>query len=260
MSRSYKDVHLKKHYVYSVDELMAECDVVRNTVSNWRRDGLRASDDNHPLMFNGAEVIRFHKKRRARTNSPLRVGQFKCVACKGRVFPDIESVQIDQSSSGSCLAFGQCPDCGTRVRKRLTATNCDKIKVCIDTNTSLDSLDEEIEETPVSIVNDGHCENETFSKPNDRIIHAWLARAGCWDVKTTDAKNATIRTFETFCHEKCFSKLNVSDVGGFREELKRSVDPASQHLHRPPQGIPLARFSFLVDQSGWVQGVEQIFV
>ena len=68
MSRSYRKIRPKKHYVYGTEELMTLYDVSRNTVSNWVKDGLRKSDSGVPSIFNGAEVKRFHEERRAQTS------------------------------------------------------------------------------------------------------------------------------------------------------------------------------------------------
>lgn len=106
MSRSYKKLPVKKDFVYTTDELVRLIGVTKNTVSNWGKEGLRPSDGNIPYIFNGSEVIRFHKERRARSSVKLRKGQFKCFSCKGRVFPDPNSLSIKDHGLGMKSIWG----------------------------------------------------------------------------------------------------------------------------------------------------------
>ena len=256
MSRSYRKIRPKKHHVYGTEELMTLYDVSRNTVSNWVKDGLRKSDSGVPSIFNGAEVKRFHEERRASSTVELRLGQFKCFSCKGRVFPDPETVSCDVANSGKVSIWARCPDCGGALSKRVTETVCNKILNCVDTNTSLVSLDEGIEQTPVGIGNDQSPDSEVLNKVNDRILHDWLRFAGCWDQKTISAKLATIRLFEDFCGGKAFSKLTQKDVSGFRDSLKASVEgtakkPFSKSTVRHRASHLMSFLEWLVEQKGF---------
>lgn len=228
MSRSYKKVRPKKDWVYTTEGLARLYGVHPNTVSNWVKDGLRKSDNGVPSVFNGAEVKRFHKERRVDSNVKLRLGQFKCFSCKGRVFPDPQSVSSDSSSDGRISIWGQCPDCLGVLAKQVNERDCDKIMYCVDTNTSLASLDEENERVPVGGGNERLTGSQFLDKVNDRILHEWLQFAGCWDHKTISAKLAAIRLFEAFCGGKEFSKISKEHVVGFRDSLKMSVDPSNE--------------------------------
>ena len=261
MSRSYKNVRPKKHYVYSVPDLMALYGVERNTVTNWVKEGLRRSDNGVPYIFNGAEVKRFHKSRRQVSNVKLRIGQFKCLGCKGRVFPEPRSLSPCRPKNGSFSYSGACPDCGAVVLKRVNETDCDKILHCINTNTSLASLDEGREQAPVDIGNDRCLDFRISHKVNDRILYDWLQFAGRWDQKTILAKLATIRGFEKFCDGKAFSKLIKDDVTGFRDGLKASVEtstgaPASISTVRHRASHLKSFLEWLIEQKGY-QGLNK---
>ncbi len=65
MTRLYKGVRVKRHRVYSLDDLMKLYKVSRNTVSNWVMAGLIPSDKQRPHRFRGDVLIRFHAARRA---------------------------------------------------------------------------------------------------------------------------------------------------------------------------------------------------
>lgn len=228
MSRSYKNIRPKKHFVYTVEDLTRLFGVVPNTVSNWVKDGLKTSDDKLPYIFNGEEVKRFHDDRRQKNERKLRRGQFKCMTCKGRVFPEPQTVSMVGFNGGSFSFFGQCPDCGAAVAKRVNETDCDKILHCINTNTNLSSLDEGIESVQGGIVKELSAKHQSLSKPNDRILHEWLQFAGQWDQKTISAKLAAIRLLEDFCGGKAFSKLTKDDVVRFRDSLKESVEATAE--------------------------------
>lgn len=199
-------------------------DVTRNTVSNWVKDGLRPSDDATPYVFCGAEVKRFHDAKRIARNTRLRIGEFKCFGCKGRAFPNSDSIEKLPLENGGFNLRARCSVCRNTVNKRLNETDCDRILKCVDTNTSLDSLDEAIDELPAHIGNEGilKCEGGYFA--NDRILHDWLQFAGRWSAKTVVAKLAAIRRFEAFCGGKTFSKIAKLDVSRFREQLKSNAE------------------------------------
>lgn len=100
MSRSYKNVRPSKHFVYTVEDLMGLYKVSRNTVSNWVKEGLGASDKSSPYVFNGSEVKRFHEAKRLTSSATLRKGEFKCLSCKARVFPDIRTLSRRVTKDG----------------------------------------------------------------------------------------------------------------------------------------------------------------
>jgi integrase len=224
MSRSYKKIILKKHFVYSVEELMELSGVCRNTVSNWVKEGLSPSDTSRPYVFRGAEVTRFRDARQLRSVKPLRIGQFGCFACKEKVFPQVGTVHQGKFKNGQIALGARCSDCEASVTKIVNETDCDKIMQCVVTNTSLDSLDEESGPVEAGIGKVSPPESAELYFLNDRILHEWIKYAGRWSVKTVDAKLAAIRQFEEFCDGQAFAKLSKDDVTRFRDHLKSRVE------------------------------------
>jgi integrase len=256
MSRSYKNVRPKKHFVYTVDDLMTLYGVVRNTVSNWVKEGLKPSDGFTPYVFHGTEVKRFRDARRPTNKTHLRKGEFKCLVCGYRMFPAPESLSCRAAKNGLFGLWGTCSNCGRVVTKIVNETDCDKILKCADTNTSLASLDDGYEVIPAGIGNDRQSETEIWYVENDRILYAWLQFAGRWDDKTISAKLAAIRQFEDFCDGKAFAKVTISDVVAFREHLKSSVDaPAKEQISistvRHRASHLKSFFEWLVEQKGY---------
>lgn len=256
MSRSYKSARPKKHYVYTVERLMADYGVARNTVSNWVKEGLKPSDSSTPYVFHGAEVKRFHDTRLLTNKAPLRKGEFKCFGCKERVFPEPQSLDFIPSARGGFSLRGGCPVCGNAVVKRVNETDCDKIMHCVDTNTSLASLDEENAAIPAGIGKDRQSEDDIWYLRNDRILNDWLDLAGQFDGKTISAKLAAIRGFEKFHDGKSFAKVTTSDVVAYREHLKSSVEASAKEQFststvRHRASHLKSFFEWLVEQKGY---------
>lgn len=256
MTRSYKNVRTKKHFVYNVDDLVQLFGVHKNTVSNWVTEGLLPSDQAIPYVFNGTEVKRFHDARRLGSKGKLRTGEFKCFKCKNRVVPEPPSISVDISKSGFFCVWGACPICACVVNKRVNAIDCDRLLKCQNTNTTLASLDEVHEQVPVGIVTDELSETTTFYTANDRILFEWQKFAGSWDKKTVNAKLASIRQFEAFVHGKAFDKLTTTDVSRFREHLKVCVETRDEHRRSKSTVRHCAShlksfLAWLVDQKGY---------
>ncbi|MEP3440058.1 MAG: phage integrase N-terminal SAM-like domain-containing protein [Sulfitobacter sp.] len=257
MSRSYKRIRPKKHFVYTVEDLMQLFGITRNTASNWVAEGLRPSDGHKPYVFSGAEIKRFHQTRRLATTGTLRIGQFKCFKCKERIFPDLTSLELYPLKNGSGGVWARCPSCECVVQKRVNETDWDKISFCINTNTTLVSLDEGDEPDPVGLVKSKVSENDGIYFENDRIIHRWLQFAGRYDAKTISAKLAFIREFEAFFHGKSFGKIKTDDVSAFRDSLKMSVESDRDNKRsvstvRHCASHLKAFFDWLIDQSGYL--------
>jgi integrase len=256
MTKSYKNARPKKHFVYTVDDLINLYKAHRNTVSNWVNEGLRPSDASRPYVFNGAEVKRFHEARRLTSTTNLRIGEFKCFRCKYSIFPEPFSISSNPCKNGAIGVWATCPNCGCAVNKRVNETNWDKILNCVNNNTALASLDEVNDPVPVGIVNDGLSATEISHCANDRILREWLNFAGRWDSKTVSAKLASIRKFEAFCQGKPFLKITTEDATKFRESLKASAETTGDHQ----KSISTVRhcashlksfFDWLVDQKGF---------
>lgn len=256
MSRSYKKVRPKKHFVYSVDELMELYSVVRNTVSNWIKEGLRSSDAVLPYVFNGSEVKRFHDARKLSNKKKLRIGEFKCLPCASGVFPEASSLDVSPARLGGFFVSGHCPTCGRWVRKILSETDCNNVLKCKITNISLASLDEVIEPAPARIGNDPQLTQSVICFQNDRILHEWLQFAGRWNEKTISAKLAAIRQFEIFCDGNLFSQVSKNDAARYREHLKFSAeasdaDQLSVSTVRHQASHLKSFFEWLIGQKGF---------
>ena len=228
MSRSYKGVHIKKHDVYTVEDLKALYSVSANTVSNWVREGFLPSDRNRPYLFQGAAVIQFHRGRQDRQRKNLRPGEFKCTGCKAAVFPEVKTIQEHSPSRGAAMYFALCPDCGVQVYKIRSEADRDIVEDCRNPNTSREHLHEENDRSPGGIGISGEMDSPKLHFVNDRIIHAWQEYAGRYDEKTVASHLAAIRYCEKLVGGKCFSQFGKEDANAVREGLKRRSGPGSE--------------------------------
>jgi len=219
MSRSYRKIRPNVSMVYSVAEVQALYGICRNTMSNWVSGGLQPSDSALPQVFRGAELKRFHAERAARKRGSLRHGEFKCMGCGHAVFPGVSTVSLSEKDNGIALAHATCCDCGGIVLKRLGATECDKVKECLVTNTSLARIDEGKVVVPACVGKDAGSQGVEWVTINDRIVHDWQAYAGRYDRKTVLAHLVSIRDFERFLGGLAFRKVTQKHALAYRDRL-----------------------------------------
>lgn len=225
MARSYLGIRPKVHLVYSINDVMLLYGVCRNTPTNWIKTGLRPVDDLQPLLFVGPELTRFHKERALPRARPLRVGEFKCLKCKAAVFPAPDTVKIQRRDFRTPVARAVCPDCSGSPFKLLSESDCDRIERCIESNMSLDTIDEEDGWQAAHIGKDRQLDDPNWNPSNERILYLFHIYAKRFDAKTIDAKFSTIRNFEGFLGKKSFDRLKPADIDSYREQLKRLGNP-----------------------------------
>jgi integrase len=256
MARSYRGIRPKRHFVYSVDEVLGLFDISRNTVTNWRNAGLQVVDDAHPILITGAELERFHRDRKQDGKHRLKTGQFNCRRCATMVYPDIGTVSISDMEQGQCFVRAECPDCMGTVRKFFSRATCEAILACQKLNTPLQSLDEEDSPNPGSIGKPTRSTCRTWTPGNERVLYLYLKWAGQFHPRTVDAIMTAVRGFETFHRGKRFDHLKVTDVSAWRDHiLKRGVPGSSEGLSRSTirhRASHLRQFlKWLVKQDGY---------
>lgn len=143
MTRAYKGVRLKKNRVYTVQDLMYAYKVTQNTVSNWVVTGLKPSSTERPYVFRGSVVTAFHAERRERKRSQLRLGEFKCIACKMAVFPIRFRVDDKPTATGAAFVTAVCPECSASIWRPCSTADLAVLEGGANPNTSEDFAHEE---------------------------------------------------------------------------------------------------------------------
>jgi hypothetical protein len=114
----------KTHRNYSVGELAALYKVHKNTVLAWRDAGLiPIADRRKPLVFLGAEVTIFLRKKRQKNKHPLRPGQIYCVGCRDAKEPAYGEAEYVPSTPTSGNLRGLCHTCARLIHRRVSRAN-----------------------------------------------------------------------------------------------------------------------------------------
>jgi excisionase family DNA binding protein len=109
---------VKLHRSYTVGELSALLGVHKNTVRNWRREGLASLDGGRPVLFHGAAVRAFLSARRADRKRPCPPGTFYCFRCRAARPPAAGMIDFDERTRGAGNLSALCGTCETVMHRR----------------------------------------------------------------------------------------------------------------------------------------------
>ncbi|MEQ1950100.1 phage integrase N-terminal SAM-like domain-containing protein [Mesorhizobium yinganensis] len=253
MTRSYRNIRLKGDLVYSEAFLLFRLDISNSTLIRFQADDLRPIDDAKPKLFRGAEITRYLKKIAIDSPEPCPLSKFRCLKCKIRVEPEVNTLTVGLTISGRWMVRGHCPFCDRPVKKLFSATVCDKVHACIDSNTKLGSIDECVGATEVDVGKEAARADLTWTPENERCIYAYQSYGGRYDAKTLDAHIAAVRAFEKFHGGKPFSKMKPEDAAAYRGYVL-----GARHFSR---STIRHQMSFLSRIFGWLgkqEGYQQI--
>ncbi|MEQ8737595.1 MAG: hypothetical protein RID59_03385 [Hoeflea sp.] len=217
----------KANHVYGVDDIISVLGISRNTVSNHIKQGLQPIGPGLPLLFTGSELIRFHKDRIKSPHRSRGPSEFNCFACKAFVLPDPQTIQIEQRSQGGRKrlprAKAVCPDCGAKLSRIVSETECDTIGQTPDSKFSLDSRDEHAARFPAEIWNQPTLPEPDWNQNNERIKYGFITYCRRFNQKTTDAIMLAVCRMEAFLGRKDFCRYTLEDIDRYRTEFRRCL-------------------------------------
>jgi hypothetical protein len=108
------------HYSYTAGELAGLLSVHKNTISHWRRQGLKPIDDRRPVLFNGKAVRVFLEQRRDSAKRPCGDGELYCLRCRKPKRPAGGTAEIIRLPLGGGNLRGDCPDCQGVMYRRIS--------------------------------------------------------------------------------------------------------------------------------------------
>ena len=110
---------VKLNRTYDTTQLATCCGVHKNTVLNWREDGLEAIDGSRPILFHGSVIREFLKKRNAKRKQPCGPGKLYCFRCREPRPPAFGLVEyvILTPKAGNLKAF--CETCETVMHRKV---------------------------------------------------------------------------------------------------------------------------------------------
>lgn len=110
---------VKQHFSYTAGELAACLGVHKNTVRNWRREGLEPVDGTRPLLFPGVTVRAFLLKRIAKRKRPCQPGELYCLRCRKPREPALGTVEFIPMRPGSGNLRAICACCEATMHRRV---------------------------------------------------------------------------------------------------------------------------------------------
>ena len=118
---------VKKHRSYTVEEVAGVCEVHKNTVRNWIKNGLTPIDTKRPMLIFGQDLAAFLQAKRTKNKRPCKPGEMYCVKCRTPKFPaeDMAEYTPVTEKVGNLQAI--CPDCGSIMNRRVSrakSTRC----------------------------------------------------------------------------------------------------------------------------------------
>ena len=122
---------VKLNYSYSVRELATCCGVHPHTVRNWQGKGLEPIDKARAVLFQGATVRAFLRRRKASRRCPCPPGTLYCVRCQVPRRPALGMVEYRplKPASGDLCAI--CETCEGIMHRRVRKADLARIMPCL---------------------------------------------------------------------------------------------------------------------------------
>lgn len=121
-SRRVNPNAVKIHWNYTLGELALCLRVHKNTIRNWRAEGLEPIDNGRSVLFHGARVRDFLTERNRRRKRPCSPDTLYCFRCREPRRAAARSLVFHESSGTSVNLAAACEVCGTTMHRRIRQT------------------------------------------------------------------------------------------------------------------------------------------
>jgi hypothetical protein len=111
---------VKLHRNYTVGEAAMLLEAHKNTIRAWLGSGLEPIDDRRPVLILGRKLSAFLHARRESRRQRCKAGQLCCVRCRAPKTCAARAAEYLPITSDSGNLRGTCPDCGTRMHRRVS--------------------------------------------------------------------------------------------------------------------------------------------
>lgn len=112
MSKHYKINRISYFQPYSIDDVVALCDVDNSTVRRWlKNQGLKAIDSKQPFLVYGQDLKNFLGTLNAKNKHKLDIQEMFCTKCQIPQLPYKRMVFLEEHKSGFLKLKGVCPKC-----------------------------------------------------------------------------------------------------------------------------------------------------
>ena len=123
---------IKIHRSYDVGEIARVLNVHKNTVRNWRKQGLDTIDDRKPMLILGRTLRQFLEARRTKEKHTCGPGQIYCVRCRSPKAPALQMADYIPFSAALGNLRGICPDCEGFIHRRVSLAKIDAARGNLD--------------------------------------------------------------------------------------------------------------------------------
>ncbi len=117
-NRKHSARRIKKRHSYNVREAAKATGATSGTVRRWHRNGLEAVAGVYPLIFRGADIKAFLKRRDEGRRQPCGPGEMLCLHCKEPKTPAFGETEYWPDGPKLGVLKGLCPDCTAIMHRR----------------------------------------------------------------------------------------------------------------------------------------------
>jgi hypothetical protein len=110
-NRRHSARRIKKLWTYNVREAAKATGATPGTVRQWHKSGLEAVAGVYPLIFRGADIKAFLKRRDEGRRRPCGPGKMFCLHCKEPKTPAFGEAEFWPDGPKLGTLKGLCPDC-----------------------------------------------------------------------------------------------------------------------------------------------------
>ncbi|MCP3660446.1 MAG: hypothetical protein GY830_09135 [Bacteroidetes bacterium] len=119
---------VKQDYSYTISEIAELFNIHKQTITTWKKEGLRKNDDTRPYLFYGAEIKRFLKNRQNTRKIKCKDNELFCMKCRKPVKSWENIVDIKILNENFLNIEGICNVCSSKINKINSIKNLNKLQ------------------------------------------------------------------------------------------------------------------------------------
>ena len=135
--RRYNTRIIKQTLTYSAHELGERLKVTPNTITHWRKLGLRSIDDHKPYLYRGSDVVAFLEGQFQKQRHKCRPNEFFCCRCRAPRRSLGDMVDIHFQTDTRLMIIGVCVACDVKIHKGGSVKKLPDIQALFITHTPL---------------------------------------------------------------------------------------------------------------------------
>ncbi|MCQ2005699.1 tyrosine-type recombinase/integrase [Rhizobium sp. NRK18] len=223
MPRKYDPTKVRKHWVYSRDDLKEMYGVSDSTILNWIRAGLETVDIKRPQLFAGYKVRRFITRMRWPDGRSPQDGRIHCSVCLGFKTLITGTIKTFAADTNCLLVTGMCTDCHNMLQADIPADEVPEIFASAinipghSSDVSDDGASGETWRNGASLPTETHSGNLRWLYD----YRVFLERNRELDRRTVDEHLRALARMSAFLDHKPFEQVSIGDVCSFKDELRR---------------------------------------